>query len=302
MVKNTGNVARRQLKNVALFGAEDEVAPNSNLLPLNQIELPKRQPRRYFDPEKQASLVDSIRKHGLLEPLLVRTTASGYELVAGERRYRAAKTLKLTEVNVVIRDMDDRQAQEAALVENLQREDLNPLEETEAILDLLSLELEMPRSEVTGLLHQLKKQEKDSGNNVIPKIEKVFSSLGTMSWLSFTQNRLQLLNLPKEILEALSKGKIAYTKAIAVGRVKDDDERMALLTDVIKNDLSLVEVKERIGSQKDPGAGASPTEGDISTRLNDIYKRVKKAKLWDDPKKQKRLLSALESLEKLLDS
>jgi ParB family transcriptional regulator, chromosome partitioning protein len=299
MVKNNGNVARRQLKNVALFGDEDEAPKSSNLLRLKEIKLPKQQPRRYFDSEKQESLVDSIRKHGLLEPLLVRPISNGYELVAGERRYRAAQTLDLVEVPVAIREMSDRQAQEAALVENLQREDLNPLEETEAILGLLSLELELPRTEVTALLHQLKKKQPDSGNNIIPRVEKVFTNLGNMSWLSFTQNRLPLLNLPTEILDALREGKIAYTKAIAVGRVKDDDERYVLLTDVIKNDLSLIEVKERIGSRKETGAS---TDGDIITRLSDVYKRVKKAKPWDDPKKQKRLLSALESLEKLLDS
>ena len=89
--------------------------------------MPKKQPRRYFDPDRQAQLIKSVQEHGILEPLLVRPLADGlYELVAGERRYRAAQELGLKEVPVVIREFDDKQALQVALIENLQREDLNP--------------------------------------------------------------------------------------------------------------------------------------------------------------------------------
>lgn len=295
MANNKGDAARRQLKNVALFGSEDELSNGSNHLPISKIKLPRQQPRRYFDPEKQNSLINSVRQYGILEPLLVRPMGNNYELVAGERRYQAAQALNLKEVPVVVREMDDRESRQIALVENLQREDLNPVEETEAILELLSMELNLQQGEVTALLHQLKKQD---GNNVIPKIEEVFASLGSMGWLSFVQNRLPLLNLPKEVLLALRQGQIAYTKARAIGQVKNEEARALLMADAIKNDLSLVEIRERIGD----GKKEATAEGDLGTRLSEVYKRVKKAKLWDDPKKKQKLESALKLLEKLLDS
>ncbi|WP_245940007.1 ParB/RepB/Spo0J family partition protein [Stenomitos frigidus] len=102
-----------------------------------------QQPRRYFDPEKLNQLAESIKQHGILEPLLVCFTAHGkYEIVAGERRYRAATMLGFTEVPVVIRDFSDQEALQVALIENLQREDLNPIEETEGILELVALRLQ----------------------------------------------------------------------------------------------------------------------------------------------------------------
>jgi ParB family transcriptional regulator, chromosome partitioning protein len=301
MTTNKGDATRRQLKNVSLFGADDEVAPTSNELPIDKIKLPDQQPRSYFDPEKQANFMASIEQHGILEPILVRPITSlapgvngnDYELVAGERRYRAAQALNLQKVPVIVREMTDQEAQQIALVENLQRENLNPIEETEAILGLLSLELNLQKSEVITLLHQLKKQDK---NNVIPKVEEVFASLSTMGWLSFVQNRLPLLNLPEEVLEALRQGKIAYTKARAIGHVKDEDARQALLTEAIKSDLSLTDIRGRVDEGK---KGAKPV-GDLGTRLGDVYKRAKKAKLWNDPEKHQQIEEALNILEKLL--
>jgi ParB family transcriptional regulator, chromosome partitioning protein len=295
MVNKNGDVARRQLKNVALFGAEDELSKESNQVSIGKIKLPKQQPRRYFDPQKQESLMASIRQYGILEPLLVRPMGSGYELVAGERRFRAAQALEINEVPVVIREMDDQESQYIALVENLQREDLNPIEETEAILDLLSLELKSPREGVIALLHQLKKQD---GNNVIPKVEEVFASLGSMGWLSFVQNRLPILNLPEDVLEALRQGQIAYTKARAIGQVKDETAREELLFDAIESDLSLVEIRERLVSvKKEP-----KTESDLGSRLNAVYKKARKTNLWDDPKKKQKFENALVILEKLLEN
>ena len=120
-------------------------------LPLTSICLPAQQPRRYFDPEKLEQLTLSVKEHGILEPILVRPVEGKpdqYELVAGERRYRAAQQLKLTEIPVVIRHLTDTEALQLALVENLQREDLNPVEETEGILQLLSIQLNQAVSDL----------------------------------------------------------------------------------------------------------------------------------------------------------
>lgn len=121
-------------------GVANAGSPQS--MPLDQIVLPPNQPRRYFDSEALKQLTESIKQHGILQPVLVRPLdGEKHELVAGERRYRAAKEIGLKVVPVVIRELDDNAAFQFALIENLLREDLNPVEETEGILQLLSLKL-----------------------------------------------------------------------------------------------------------------------------------------------------------------
>ncbi len=123
--------------------AEMEAAPirrGTRTIPIALVHPGKYQPRRVFDDEKLAGLVESVRQKGILQPLLVRahpTRPGDYELIAGERRWRAAQKAQLHEVPVLVRDLSDRDALEIALVENLQREDLNPLEEAEAYVRLM---------------------------------------------------------------------------------------------------------------------------------------------------------------------
>jgi ParB family transcriptional regulator, chromosome partitioning protein len=149
------------------------------------IQLPLKQTRCYFDPNKFAQLVQSVKEHGILEPLIVRLLDDGeYELVAGKRRLRAAREAGLVEVPVVLRELDDKQALEVALMENLQREDLNPLEETEVVLELLALSLEIDASKVVSILHQVfnaKQRGQELNQNVLiqlEKIEAVLSKIG----------------------------------------------------------------------------------------------------------------------------
>ncbi len=165
---------------------------------LTDIKLPDYQPRQYFDETKLEELAQTIKAHGVLEPLLVRVLPSQnqYELVAGGRRYRAAKLAGLTEVPVIVLKLSDEQALEVAIIENLQREDLNPVEETEGILQLLAKRLKIKTSEVSPLLHQLQKQVRGrAANNVIgsetiEQIQAIFESLGLMELDSFIGNRL----------------------------------------------------------------------------------------------------------------
>ena len=137
---------------------------NSQVVSLGLLVVSKQQPRRYFDLEKQQHLVQSIQEHGILEPLLVRPLPTGkYELVAGERRYRAAQELGLAEVPIIILNLSDEEALQIALIENLQREDLNPVEETEGIVSLLAMKLQVSVDEVPQLLHRLAR----SSDNVV---------------------------------------------------------------------------------------------------------------------------------------
>ncbi|WP_414545332.1 ParB/RepB/Spo0J family partition protein [Nostoc sp. CCY0012] len=124
---------------------------------LEDIVLPQHQPRRYFDPQALKELVESVKQHGILQPLLVRPLGGGkYELVAGERRLRAGQEAKLEVAPVVVRELSDDQAFQLALIENLQREDLNPVEETEGILHLLAIRLHCDVEAVKSLLYRMK--------------------------------------------------------------------------------------------------------------------------------------------------
>ncbi len=273
---------------------------------LTDLKLPAYQPRQYFDEAKLKELAQTLKNHGVLEPLLVRQLPrqNQYELVAGGRRYRAASLAGLTEVPVIVLELNDEQALEVALVENLQREDLNPVEETEGILHLLAQRLKIPVPEVSPLLHQIQKQLRGrAANNVIgletiEQIQAVFESLGLMELDSFIGNRLPLLNLPEDILEALRSGQIEYTKAKALARVKDEAARAELLKEALANSLSLSQIKERVNAVK-----PVKEKEELRSRVDTTYKQLKKSKqLWQDPKKRKKLESLLSQLEKLIES
>jgi ParB family chromosome partitioning protein len=286
-----------------LLGAE--TISSSQKLPLTAIVLPESQPRRYFDPEKLDQLAESIKTYGVLENLLVRPLSEQddkYELVAGERRYRAAKAAGLTEVPVSIRDLTHEEALEISLIENLQREDLNPIEETEGILSLLSVRLQKPVSQVILLLYQmLNARTGKITNNVISNdqstlVQAIFQEVGCMNWESFVSNRLPLLKLPIEILEALRQGKIEYTKATAIAKVKDETKRAELLEESIQNSLSLTQIKERIATLKPSPDSLSP-----KNQLQTLTRRLNQLKLWEKDKKTwKKVEGLLGKIEMML--
>jgi ParB family chromosome partitioning protein len=297
------------LRNVTLFDDADEAVPPTSTVPLASIIISQTQPRRYFAPEAMQVLVESVKKDGVLQPILVRPVGDKYELVAGERRYRAAKEAGLTDIPAVVREMSDSEAVRFALMENLQREDLNPVEETEGILELLAITLELTTAEVPLLLQRLQKEikRKKLSHNVMgqPEVESappelaiiqsVFESLGRMSWESFTSNRLPLLNLPVDILEALRAGRLEYTKAKEIAKLESESERIELLEEAIASSLSLSQIRERVKASQ-----PLPEQGEFAARIDATTKRVKKLKVWENPSKRSRLESLLKQLEELI--
>lgn len=298
--------------------AESEVRERSETLPIASIQVKVRfkQPRHYFDADKLRELENSIRSKGIEEPLVVRPiSAKTYELVDGERRYRAAKAVGLAEVPVSIREMDDRQALEYSLTKFLLSEELNPIEQTQGILDLLSLELDQSVAEITSLLYRMQNEakgkvsssvtrnvagnwEKDSDKQII---EQLFAAIG-MSWESFIRHRLPLLNLPDDILDALQQGKIAYTKAQAIARLKDENQRQDLLQAAITQNLSLTEIKQQIAQIKSSQT-ITPTSDHpppIRNRIDAALRQVKQSKALDDPKKQRKIERLLAQLEAIV--
>lgn len=293
-----------QISNVRLL---DELTPATNqTVKIDLIQLPIKQPRRYFDPQKMQQLVQSIQEHGILEPLLVRPLANGqYELIAGERRFRAAQILELDTVPIISKDVTDKEAIQIALVENLQREDLNPVEETEAILELLSLSLDIEISDITSTLNQAANAKKrgleltDNVTRQLEAIESLLANVGRFNAESFRTNRLPLLNMPDDVLETLRQGKLEFTKARAIARIRDEGQRQELLEESISQDLSLSQIKARIStinSVKD----VTVTEPSLKELMSEAFTTMKKSKVWDNPKKTKKLAKLLAEIETLI--
>ena len=227
---------------------------------------------------------------------------------------------------MTVRELTNEEACQFALIENLQRADLTPIEETEGILQLLALHLEQNVDSVPTKLRQLFNSEfriksqtlinpsPAVDNNVIispadftnspvtteldlerQQIEQVFKSLCLMSWESFVTNRLPLLNLPKDILAVLRSGKIAYTKAKALSRVKDEKSRTQLLKKALDNNWSLNEIKAQI---KALIPEREPIE--LQQRFETSIRQAKKVQVWSDPNKQERLEALLSELDLLI--
>jgi ParB family transcriptional regulator, chromosome partitioning protein len=315
MTRNKKEMPFRQIKGKgldALFGELPEIGETSNSNPLSMlaiesIVLPAQQPRRYFDPEKLAQLVESVKAHGIIEPLLVRPLEGGerYELVAGERRYRAAKEIGLAEVPIVVRELSSDEALQLALIENLQREDLNPVEETEGILQLLAFRLKCSVAETSSLLYRMNNAAVGNVNHnvmISPEaalVKACFLEIGIMGWESYTRNRLPLLKLPEDILECLRQGKIEYTKAKAIAQVKEKVARANMLQVAITQNLSLKDIRDRVITSRQ--VDSEPQLPSLKSRLTVAYQKAQKAQIWQNPKKQKQLEKLLLKLEKLCD-
>jgi ParB family transcriptional regulator, chromosome partitioning protein len=292
------------------FSSDDSnAAPNSSV-PISAIKLPASQPRRYFDEQKLIELAHSIEKLGVLEPLLVRPLPDHkYELISGERRLRASKIAELTEVPVNILDIDDVITAQVRLAENLQREDLNPVEEAQAIISLLAIQLHKQDSEIISHFYKMRnicdRGDATQRENVFSQpesiaIETLFKTIGRLTWESFIKVRLPLLNLPEDVLKLLSSGKLEYTKALAISRVKDEQQRSAILEKAVAEDLSLSAIKNLIRELSTPET-ANTESPSLKERYKNLSSQFLKAKLWDNPKKRKQLEKMLATIEAMLN-
>ena len=256
MSKSQNQSSFNKVKNAESFN-EKGLQPIGVLIRIEQIQVSKKQPRRYFNPQKISELTESIKEYGILEPVIVRSLEGDkYELVAGERRYRAAKKAGLSEIPATIQEIDKEQAFELALLENMQRDDLNTIDETEGMLDLLSQKLKISRDEVIQLLNQAANAKKrgvrltDNVKRQIEIVEKLFSKVGRLSPESFRTNRLPLLNLPEDVLEVLREGKLQYTKAKAISKLDTKNQREELIKIAIDEELPLSQIRKKIQAIK----------------------------------------------------
>ena len=219
-------------------GAEKASSDGVTLININNIVPSPYQPRRVFSTEALADLVLSIKEKGVLQPLLVRNDPKkegGYELIAGERRFRASKMAGLKEIPAIIKDFSDKDALEVALIENLQREDLNPLEEAEAYKRLLE-EFKYTQEELSKVIGKSR---------------------------SHLANMMRLIDLPDEIKGMVEKKELTVGHARALLTAKNPVE---LATEVLKKGYS-VRQTEKLASKKTPSKSKSKPEkdGDILT-------------------------------------
>ena len=250
-------------------------------LPLEMIHPNPRQPRKAFDSDAAAGLAASVKAQGLLQPLIVRPRKEGgYELIAGERRLRAARAARLATVAAVVREADDRESLVLGLVENVAREQLSPLEESRAYAVLLD-EFWLVLGEIA---------------------DRVGRSKPSVS------NRLRLLELPDEVLQMLSSGELSEGHARAILALPDHDARKALARRAVKNGLSVRQIEQATrdaGAPRQRRPRPEPLDPDLTSRataaterLTGFHARVSPGKLEIHFESETELAELVEALER----
>ena len=254
----------------ALFGEEypapqpERAEKASDLLPIEKIEPRADQPRKRFDPEALEMLAESIRTYGLIQPITVRPLDSGfYQIIAGERRWRASRMAGLKEVPVRILTADEQRAMEMALVENLQREDLNPIEEAKGYKSLIE----------------------DYGLTQEEAAKSVGRSRPTIA------NSMRLLSLSPAVLELVENGSLSAGHARALIPISSDAKQLAAAEEIIKKNLSVRKAEQLAAKlMKEPEVEEEPESKEItvdySAEVADQLSRClgRKVKLIDGKK------------------
>ena len=231
----------------ALFGSDADLKEDAGLLnlPISKVEPAADQPRERFDPEALEDLADSIRQHGVLQPIAVRSLGGGYyQIIAGERRWRAAREAGLDTIPVRVMEADDRSARVLALVENLQRQDLNPVEQAKGLNSLM----------------------KDFGLTQEAAAEQVGFSRPAVA------NALRLLSLPEPVLAMLEEGSLTSGHARALLALGDEESICRTAELVVKEELSVRQTEELIKRRK--AAPKKKKESPRSIYVRDLEERL----------------------------
>jgi ParB family chromosome partitioning protein len=194
----------------------DETATGVETVDIQRIRPNPEQPRKSFDGEKIAELSDSIRQHGMIQPIVAVKDGDNYMIVAGERRYRAAMQAGLKEVPIVIREFDPEQILQIALIENLQREDLNPLEEARAYRQL-SEQHRMTQEQIAGIIGKSR---------------------------AAIANTMRILSLPESVQALLEENKLSEGHARAILSLEKEKDRLSFAEYILKNSLSVREAEK----------------------------------------------------------
>jgi ParB family chromosome partitioning protein len=233
-----------------LLGGPEAGSPELLELPVDAVHPNPRQPRRRFDGEAGTGLAESVRHQGVIQPLLVRPRAAGgYEIVAGERRWRAAREAGVATVPAVVREADDRDTLLLGLIENVAREQLTPVEEARAYAVLLD-EFGLALGDVA---------------------DRVGRSKPSVS------NRIRLLDLPDDVLGMLERGQLTEGHARAVLAVPDHEGRRRLAREIVQKGLSVRAAEQRAkwaGAKRKPRVNATPVDPALAARVRDALERL----------------------------
>lgn len=251
---------------------------------INNIKPNANQPRKTFDEGKLEELADSIREHGLIQPLVVRKSTNGYEIVAGERRWRAARKIGIKEIPAIVRELSDEENMLLAIIENMQREDLDPIEEAEGISQMI---------ETYGLSQ-----------------EQVSKSLGKSR--PYITNQLRLLKLPEEIRKMVSNGRLSSGHVRALITIDDEEKQIKLAVQAVEQGLSVRQVealakanknvKKSKSAKKKKSADVKRVEEDLKVALGtkvNLNQNGKKGKIeieFYSKDELERLIELLKSL------
>ncbi|ABJ56110.1 ParB/RepB/Spo0J family partition protein [Oenococcus oeni] len=222
----------------------EKVAPKKDdrnsvsTISLSSLKVNPYQPRKTFDEASLSELAESLKQSGVIQPLIVRAHGKNYQIVAGERRFRAAKLAKLTEVPVIVKDLSDSAMMELAIIENLQREDLNPIEEAQGINSYMK-ELALTQAQVA---------------------EKLGKSRAGVA------NTLRLLNLPTEVQQLMIDGKLSMGHARALLGLDSQPDMLLLAHRIVKEGLSVRQVEELVRKSANPEKKSS-NQGSKSTNI-----------------------------------
>lgn len=194
---------------------------NATEIELSQIRSNPYQPRKVFDEEALNELADSIKVYGVVEPVILKKSVKGYEIVAGERRCKASKIAGLTTVPAIIKDFTDEEMMEIALLENIQREDLNPVDTAISISNIL----------------QVKDMTQEEFSKKFGKSR------------SYITNLLGLLNLPKSVQELVKNGKLSMSHARCLSKIDDEEKVINLANKIIKENLNVRDVEKMLSKK-----------------------------------------------------
>ena len=233
------------------FFHRNEIPQNKQVqdLPLAEIHPNRYQPRRTFSDDSIQQLAQTLQEEGLLQPIIVRQDQGGYEIIAGERRFRAAKSLGWEKIPAIVNNLDDQQTASLALIENLQRENLNPIDEAQAYEQLM----------------QLNDLAQDIGKSQ-----------------SYVANKLRLLKLAEPVQEYLAKGGLSARHGRAILGLSEEDQ-VKLAEEIVEKGLSVKETEERAAKLANPKPAVKKKAvvrygRDMQLQINTIKQAVKLAK------------------------
>ncbi len=256
-------------KDVVKSASKNDIAE----IKISDIRSNPYQPRKTFDETTLQELADSIKEHGIIEPVIVKKAIKGYELVAGERRTKAAKLAGLETIPAIIKDFNDQEMMEIALIENIQREDLNPIDEANAYQKIIEL----------GHLTQ----------------EEFAKKFGKSR--SHVTNMLGLLKLPFSVKELVEKKELSMGHARALSKIEDADKIKQLAEKVITNNMSVRELEAEIQETKIPKHEQQDRSYETKSIRNTIYERLMREKVGTKVKITKKKIEIPYDSEKDLE-